>query len=111
MSSYIQDIDSSPYVWAADSDDRLEKRSVTLGEYDKENDTYEILDGLKGTDYIVWPSEDCKPGVPVMKNGGEILPYSDLGDNQMEGIGGGDNQMEAIGGGDSAVPSEEVSDQ
>lgn len=111
MSSYIQDIDSSPYVWAADSDDRLEKRSVTLGEYDKENDTYEILDGLKGTDYIVWPSEDCKPGVPVMKNNGEILPYSDPGDNQMEGIGGGDNQMEAIGGGDSAVPSEEVSDQ
>ena len=46
-----------------------------------------------------------------MKNDGEILPYSDPGDNQMEGIGGGDNQMEAIGGGDSAVPSEEVSDQ
>lgn len=111
MSSYIQDIDSSPYVWAADSDDRLEKRSVTLGKHDEENDTYEILDGLKGTDYIVWPSEDCKPGVPVMKNNGEILPYSDPGDNQMEGIGGGDNQMEAIGGGDSAVPSEEVSDQ
>lgn len=46
-----------------------------------------------------------------MKNNGEISPYSDPGNNHMEGIGGGDNQMKPSACGDSAVPSEEVSDQ
>jgi HlyD family secretion protein len=73
MSSYIVDADSgSPYVWLAGSDDKLEKHDVSLGEYNEEMDTWEILSGLKGTDYIVWPSEDCKKGAAVVKNTGGI---------------------------------------
>lgn len=71
MSSYIVDADSStPYVWLAGEKDKLEKRELTLGEYNEEMDTWEILDGLKATDYIVWPSEDCRKGASVMKNTG-----------------------------------------
>lgn len=71
MSSYIVEADSSaPYVWLAGEKGKLEKRELTLGEYNEEMDTWEILDGLKATDYIVWPSEDCKKGAAVMKNTG-----------------------------------------
>lgn len=73
MSSYIVQDDGDPYVWAAGEDDRLEKRTVTLGSYDEETDTWEITDGLKASDYIVWPSEDCKKGVPVYKNTGGMM--------------------------------------
>lgn len=82
MSSYIIQEDS-PYVWVAGSNEKLEKRPVTLGEYDEETDTYEILDGLKSSDYIVWPSEDCQKGVTVYKNDGSMMIPS--GDN-MEDI-------------------------
>ena len=67
----------------AGSNEKLEKRPVTLGEYDEETDTYEILDGLKSSDYIVWPSEDCQKGVTVYKNDGSMMIPS--GDN-MEDI-------------------------
>ena len=30
--------------------------------------TCEIVDGLKASDYIVWPSEECKKGAAVVKN-------------------------------------------
>lgn len=73
MSSYIVDADSnSPYVWLAGNDGKLEKREIKLGEYDEEMDTWEILDHLKATDYIVWPSEDCKKGAAVVKNDGSM---------------------------------------
>ena len=42
--------------------DRLEKRNVKLGAYDEEQDTWEITEGLKETDYIVWPDGECKEG-------------------------------------------------
>ena len=71
MSGYIADADSGkPYVWAAGKGDKLEKREIKVGEYDKEMDTYEIVSGLKSSDYIVWPSEDCKKGRTVYKNEG-----------------------------------------
>lgn len=89
MSSYIVDADTgSPYVWLAGSDDKLEKHEITLGEYNEEMDTWEILSGLKGTDYIVWPSDDCKKGAAVVKNTG--------------GISGG----MSTGGTEDAVPEE-----
>lgn len=71
MSSYIVDAGSNaPYVWIAGDDGKLEKREIKLGEYDEEMDTWEILENLKATDYIVWPSEDCRKGAAVVKNEG-----------------------------------------
>ena len=57
--------DGSAYVWA-ENRNKLEKRSVTLGEYDMMTDTYEILDGLTEEDYIAFPDyELCKVGAPT----------------------------------------------
>ena len=44
---YIVDADTnSPYVWAADKDKRLVKKSVILGQYDETLGEYEIVEGL-----------------------------------------------------------------
>ena len=57
--------DGSTYVWA-ENRNKLEKRTVTLGEYDMMTDTYEILDGLAEEDYIAFPDyELCKAGAPT----------------------------------------------
>ena len=60
---YIVDADSSPYVWAANGRDRLEKRSVSLGDYDAERGEYQILSGLKESDYIAFPMDGLSAGM------------------------------------------------
>ncbi|MCC8181369.1 MAG: efflux RND transporter periplasmic adaptor subunit [Clostridiales bacterium] len=52
-------------VWAADSNSQLELRSVTLGDYDAEADTYVIADGLTLEDYIAWPDSSLTVGMAV----------------------------------------------
>lgn len=55
--------DGSAYVWA-EKRGKLEKRTVTLGEYDPMTDTYTVLEGLTGEDYIAFPDADlCQEGV------------------------------------------------
>lgn len=50
------------YVWAERSG-KLEKRSVTLGEYNFMTDAYEITQGLSASDYIAFPDEElCQEG-------------------------------------------------
>ncbi len=61
------DVEGGAYVWAANASDRLEKRSVTLGEYNAELDTYEVLDGLTIEDYIAFPEEGLKRGMKTTK--------------------------------------------
>lgn len=54
--------DGTAYIWAEKSG-RLEKRTVTLGEYNGMRDTYEILEGLTLEDYIAFPdAELCVDG-------------------------------------------------
>lgn len=57
--------DGSTFVWAEDRN-KLEKRAITLGEYNMMNDTYEILEGLTEDDYIAFPDlELCHEGAPT----------------------------------------------
>lgn len=57
--------DGTAYVWA-ENRGKLEKRTVTLGEYNGMNDTYQILDGLATEDYIAFPDEElCAAGTPT----------------------------------------------
>ena len=57
--------DGSAYVWA-EKGGKLEKRAVTLGEYNPMQDTCEILEGLTEEDYIAFPDgELCVEGVPT----------------------------------------------
>ena len=54
-----------PYVWA-EKRGKLEKRSVTLGEYNPMADIQEITSGLSFDDYIAFPdSELCVEGAPT----------------------------------------------
>ena len=60
--------DGSAYVWAEKSG-KLEKRAVTLGEYDYMQDKQEILEGLSGEDYIAFPDgELCVEGAPTTRD-------------------------------------------
>ena len=55
--------DGTTYVWA-ENRNKLEKRTVTLGEYNPMNDTMEILEGLKEEDFIAFPDPElCQVGV------------------------------------------------
>ena len=61
------DEDGSTYVWA-DRRGKLEKRPVTLGEYDMMTDTFPVLSGLSEDDYIAFPDmELCKEGAPTTR--------------------------------------------
>lgn len=68
LSSYfiVQDGDKA-YVWAANDKDRLEKRSIILGELDEELNEYQIAEGLSASDYIAVPSDTLKEGLSVTK--------------------------------------------
>ena len=70
-------------VWAADAKGRLEKRELTLGEYDPVTDEYVILGGLDPADYIAFPAEGLAAGQPVTyydesSFGGEEIYYDDF---------------------------------
>ena len=61
--SFINDADSSPWVWAKSSSGKLEKRSLTLGDYNAELDTYAVTAGLTAADYIAYPDDTLKAGM------------------------------------------------
>ena len=57
----------NPYVWA-DNAGKLEKRTVSVGEYDMMNDTFEILSGLTEEDYIAFPDPElCAEGAATTR--------------------------------------------
>jgi len=64
---YIMDIEGSPSVWAANGRDKLEKRSIRLGEYDMEMGEYQILSGLTEEDYIAFPDDTLTSGMRVTR--------------------------------------------
>lgn len=66
-STYIVQ-EENPFVWVANSLNRLEKRVVELGEYDANLDQYQILSGLTEEDYIAWPVEGLYEGVATVTN-------------------------------------------
>ena len=78
---YINDVDSNPWVWAANNRDKLEKRKVELGSYNAELDQYEILSGLTLEDYITFPDETLEEGMGVVRYDDEqfVPPVSDGG--------------------------------
>ena len=58
--------DESAYVWAENSRGKLEKRSITVGEYNEVSDTYDVTQGLTEDDYIAFPDTGvCHVGAPT----------------------------------------------
>ena len=57
--------DGSAYVWA-EKGSKLEKRAVTLGDYDPMTDVQKITEGLSLEDYIAYPDPElCRSGAPT----------------------------------------------
>lgn len=55
------------FVWAESARHGLEKREVTLGEYDSLLDRYEITSGLSMSDYIAYPMSYMTEGMTVTR--------------------------------------------
>ena len=65
---FLRTEQGSSYVYVMGSDGRLEKRTVTVGEYNMAMDTYEVLDGLTENDHIAFPDgELCREGAPTTR--------------------------------------------
>lgn len=87
---YIVDADTeNPYVWAADSKGRLEKRSVILGQHDDDLSEYEIVDGLTKDDSIAFPSDTLVEGMTAKDisemESDESLDLDSDGESYMDG--------------------------
>lgn len=76
-SYYITDADSDPYVWAQDGHGKLEKRDISLGDYNEELDTYVVTDGLSPNDFIAFPDDTLSEGMVCVKP--EEMPVEDIG--------------------------------
>ena len=78
-------------MWAASKKDKLEKRNVTLGEYNADTDTWEIVNGLTADEYIAYPDDTLKAGMSVTKYDDEYFnptPGGDVGNGGIEpGLG------------------------
>lgn len=86
---FINDADTSPWVWAQGSNGKLEKRSVTLGDYNGELDTYTVTDGLTASDYIAYPDDTLKVGMTCVTYDKSTFEPDDSG--KMDGMDGMDN--------------------
>lgn len=61
------DDDGTAFVWA-EKNGKLEKREVTLGEYNPMTDTQEVVEGLSLEDYIAFPDAAlCREGAPTTR--------------------------------------------
>ena len=102
---YINDADSSPWVWAQNSKGKLEKRSLTLGDYDAEMDTYVVTGGLTAEDYIAFPDETLKAGMTCVTYDDATFDPSMGGGDMMDGMDGMDGGADVMpeGGMDGAV--------
>ena len=76
------------YVWAASGSDKIEKRPVTVGAYDEFTGSYEILEGLSGTDRIAYPDGTVQEGAPVT----DTMPAFEEGGQQEDIFPEGDFQ-------------------
>ncbi len=60
---YLVQEEGKTFVWAENKLNLLEKREVTLGEFNENLGQYEILSGLTKEDYIAFPTEDMRMGL------------------------------------------------
>ena len=65
---YLTEIqDESAVVYARNAGGKLEKRTVSLGDYKEDLVSYEILSGLDFSDYIAFPDEKLKEGMKCVE--------------------------------------------
>lgn len=79
--SYIVKDGNDYYVWAEGKDSKLEKRKITIGEYDSEMMMYEVTSGLSNSDYIAFPEDDLEEGMKTTHNYEEAMKQDYPGDD------------------------------
>ncbi|MDR0890246.1 MAG: efflux RND transporter periplasmic adaptor subunit [Oscillospiraceae bacterium] len=74
--SFVMGEEGNYWVWAEGSDEKIEKRSISVGAYDELLGSYEIIGGLGAEDYIAFPEEAVREGAPTVRvdtqNGGDL---------------------------------------
>lgn len=95
----IAGLDDKPYVWADNGKGKLEKKEITLGQYDENLFQYEIADGLSLEDMITYPEEGLEEGMPTVpgENGQMGQSNPEMPEDDM--IDGGSLEGEMIDGG------------
>ncbi len=79
---------AAPFVWA-EKDGKLEKRPVTLGEYNEDMMEYEITSGLSLEDRIAFPAENLKEGMATDDMANFVPSEEDMGGSEdIEGLEG-----------------------
>lgn len=68
---------TTAFVWAESGRGKLEKRTVTLGNYLEALACYEITEGLTRDDYIAYPDDTCAPGVHTTRSQSDLTPDTD----------------------------------
>lgn len=63
---YGEDDPSQAYVWADNGKGKIEKRAITLGEYDDAAMMYEVTEGLTQDDWIAYPDGTVTEGMSVI---------------------------------------------
>ena len=118
-SYFINDAEGKPWVWAQNSKGKLEKRSVTLGEYNTETDTYPVTDGLTAEDYIAYPDDSLKAGMTcITYDDATFDPSAGGSTGDMDGTGSmdgmedmdGTGSMDGMDGGDMPAENDTVTD-
>lgn len=64
---FINDADGAAWVWAENAGGELEKRSVTLGDYEEAQDRYVIAGGLSLEDYVAYPENGLSEGMTCVE--------------------------------------------
>jgi len=77
-SYWFGELGDGAWIWAESDRGKLEKRSVTLGEYDAETDEYQILDGLDVSDFVAFPEESLAVGAAVSRLETEEEPVAEV---------------------------------
>ncbi|MGI6256058.1 MAG: efflux RND transporter periplasmic adaptor subunit [Acutalibacter sp.] len=85
---YIAHDDTGSYVWAQSEKNTLEKRAVILGDYDSDNDRYQIQSGITEDDFIAYPEEDLQEGAPTTQDITQV-PVEDPDSNGDASVDGG----------------------
>ena len=74
---YIIQDENGSYVWTENKKGKIEKRKVTLGEYDEDLMEYKITAGLSNKDYIAFPENRIKEGMKTTRNKEDVKVYED----------------------------------
>ena len=61
--SFLFEEDDYYFVWAVDSNGRIEKRNITVVTYDEETECYEVSSGLTLRDRIAFPDATVRAGM------------------------------------------------